>query len=460
MTDLDNARDREKLDWRVPKPVWERFRDFAYDKYTPDMCECGDCEDGDECPAWSPLDGFVGRAVEDALKEYTDRDGGQRVESLIDRLVQAAGRNPEREQGMSWDGETERVTVHVDPILKEEIRKETDGNRYGKTVARAMDVYMNGGRYGRCEEKLERVVEDAEELLAAGNNDTDDGMSAVERRTVKIAQNLNQQFTEDRLVEEIKNVAGDSTPTINKYRERVTEYLDVVPHPTNQEIWMPEENAMEIAGEETPRVCRIPVERLNRTERAERIRYEAGLKAAQPGGRNGRVELTVEDVRSEALQDVSSKNTTRKLMSDAADIDGYTYCTGETATLRVNLHTLKKARPALVDEIGAYRDGGEDDKLDGQTPPDGWFSDAVEHLSDIDDSALERTGEAIAETTLAMKKYPDEVDEERNCVSEAAREDITDERIQEALEEAMDDDTGSEDADDAWESLARAEPAD
>lgn len=67
---------RSKVDWRVPAREWRRFLSYIDD------------EDRN-------LQGYKGREVESAMEEWIGKDGGDELEELVDRLVQAAGRRPE-----------------------------------------------------------------------------------------------------------------------------------------------------------------------------------------------------------------------------------------------------------------------------------------------------------------------------------------------------------------------------
>ncbi|ESP87623.1 hypothetical protein K933_13137, partial [Candidatus Halobonum tyrrellensis G22] len=162
--------DAVKVQWKVPAETWDRFREFVQDEY-------------------GRIDRCLGREVEFAMREYADADGGQRVEDLVDRLVQAAGRTPGEayeEVTGSDSEETVRPNVRVNEGVVEQFRitadKRDQERYYGGALTRALRVRMEGGRYGRLERKLDRVVDDAESILSqiGDSGSEDDGLSDEE----------------------------------------------------------------------------------------------------------------------------------------------------------------------------------------------------------------------------------------------------------------------------------------
>ena len=339
-------RDTVKIDWRVPTAAWEAFREHVRE-------ECGS------------LDGYLGYEAERAMREYADKDGGSRVEELVDQLVRAAGRTPEvvyKQKTQSFSGEeTTRVTARVDRSVKEAFKAEVDKSdttdTYGTALARALSVYRDGGRFGRLTRRLERVVDDAKSILAElADADAEDSTNTVRRRTSVIAARLGDQFTDDELRDEIADVAGESDPTIRRYRARVVEHKNVEPHPGNPDLWVPESVAANFADDGTPRECRQPVELLDRDDRAQRIKYEVGRQAATRD--SGCVRVTVADIQEDALNDEVSKSSVRDLLNTVETTDGYTFDTsGTSAKLNVNLSVVSESDPELLARIVAYRDG-------------------------------------------------------------------------------------------------------
>jgi hypothetical protein len=346
--------DRIRLDWRVPAEEWKRFRRHVEDEY-------------------GSLGGYLGREAEAAMQEYADADGYARIEERIDRLVEAAGRRPgaaskEKKSDLA-NAETTRVTVKVESEVKDEFRAVADQseNTFGVEFARAIRAYRDGGRAARLERKLDRVLDDAAGLLAeTTDSDTDESLSLVERKTIAIANELGEEFTDDELVNAIVDVAEvDSDPSIEKYRTRVTEKKDVEPHPNASHLWIPAEKAARLSPGE-PEECRQPVDQLDRQDRVRRIQLAVGRRAACRS--NGRVRVETRDIREHVLDSEVSKSNTLDLMRSAAravgiDVDDST----RPAALKVNLNTLGETEPDLTRDVLEYRDETEDGLLSAPT---------------------------------------------------------------------------------------------
>lgn len=346
--------DRIRLDWRVPAEEWERFRRHVEDEY-------------------GSLGGYLGREAEAAMQEYADADGYAGIEERIDRLVEAAGRRPgaaskEKKSDLA-NADTTRVTVKVESEVKDEFRAVADQseNTFGVEFARAIRAYRDGGRAARLERKLDRVLDDAAGLLAeTTDSDSDESLSLVERKTIAIANELGEEFTDDELVDAIVDVAEvDSDPSIEKYRSRVTEKKDVEPHPNASHLWIPAEKASRLSPGQ-PKECRQPVDQLDRQGRVRRIQMAIGRRAASRN--NGRVRVETPDIRDHVLDGEVTKSTTLDLMRSAArpvgiDVDDST----RPAALKVNLDILQETEPELVVDMVEYRDETEEGLLSEPT---------------------------------------------------------------------------------------------
>jgi len=263
-------RDTSKLQWNVPSDEWEQFRQHVNDKF-------------------GCIDGYLGREAELAMREYIDADGYARTESLVDRLVSAAGRSPDdHSKKIKSDLDSQdstRIGIRVGADLKEDFCAFIKGKdmNCGHALARALNVYRDGGRARRLEDKLTRVVDDAESILAELNDDSDEKLSLGERKTIAICNELPEQFLDTELNEQIHEIAADgpkaSDPTLEKYRELVIDRLNVEPHPNNPDLWIPESTADELTPGGVPDVCRKPVEILDENERAKRVTLIAGRRA-------------------------------------------------------------------------------------------------------------------------------------------------------------------------------------
>lgn len=346
--------DRVRLDWRVPDQEWQHFRRHVEDEF-------------------ESVGGYLGREAEAAMQEYADADGYAAIEERIDRLVEAAGRRPgaaskEKKSDLA-NADTTRVTVKVESEVKDEFRAVADqsDNTFGVEFARAIRAYRDGGRAARLERKLDRVLDDAAGLLAeATDSESDESLSLVERKTIAIANELGDEFTDDELVNAIVDVAEvDSDPSIEKYRTRVTAQKDVEPHPKASHLWIPAEKASRLSPGQ-PQECRQPVDQLDRGDRVRRIQLAVGRRAASRS--NGRVRVETPDIRDHILDGKVSKANTLDLMRSAArlvgiDVDDST----RPAALKLNLKTLGETEPDLVREVLEYRNETEEGLLSAPT---------------------------------------------------------------------------------------------
>lgn len=207
--------DRVMVDWKVPESEWNRFKQFVDSEH-------------------SGVKGSLGRAVEEAMREYALTDGYEQVEQLVDRLVQAAGRTLEdsrEEKTNQFGSETTRATSRVDPLVKDSFKDQADDDTgsYGRVLAKALRAYREGGRAARLKDKLERVVDDAESMLeTVRGDDGGSSMGKKERQTVAICSDLPTPFSRDTLEQKIREHAGGSDYYINEYTESVLDRLGTV----------------------------------------------------------------------------------------------------------------------------------------------------------------------------------------------------------------------------------------
>lgn len=363
-------RDSVKVDWQVPADEWERFREYVEEKN-------------------GSLDGYLGREAEAAMREYADVDGYDDIEDYVDRLIRAAGRTSsdpfKKNSSRLHQQSTTRVTVRVDEWVKDEFRSaaEQSEDTYGLAFARAIQVRRDGGRAGRLERKLGRVVDDAESMLTKIDGDSEqDELGKVDRTTISICHGLvtdeGDQFTDDELNEEIHAVAGRgsraSDPTLERYRELVLDRLGyesdpgVESNPTvDQTVWVPEHVAEDIAPEGVPAEARRPVEQLDRDDRVRRIRLAVGRRAANRS--SGEVSVRTTEIREDILKDAVSRSTTLSLMKDAElSIPGIKlHRNRQNASLQFDLQKLGEAEAELLEEIIAYRDAETSNLLDETT---------------------------------------------------------------------------------------------
>lgn len=309
-------RDLVMLDWMVPKRPWRVF------------CHTIEAEN-------NTLEGYLGREATVAMDEFAEEDGYERVEDLVDQLVQAAGRTPaarSKEKNSLSDLsqlDTTRVTVRVDRDVKERFKAAADQSAYdsyGIAFGRALQLYCEGGRAARLEDKLDRVVDDAEALLSElDESETDTSLGKVDRNVIQICNRLTDEFTDQELNSEIHDIAGTgpkvTDPTLEKYRDLVSERLDVERHPNADTVWIPSERVDDYVPEDLPEECYRSVSNLSRSQRVRRIHLTLGRRAARQG--SGYARATSTEIRSDVFNDELTKSTVLELMNAAALEDGY-----------------------------------------------------------------------------------------------------------------------------------------
>lgn len=361
--------ERVCLDWHVPTAEWESFRTFVEAEF-------------------GSIEGYLGREAENAMKEYAGTDDYETVESQIDRLIEAAGRrtagDAAKRKFTHSDAGTTRVQVRIDEDVKNNFKQVAaqGDNTLGVEFAKAIATYQAGGREKRLERKLERILDDAESLLAELTDEqSTDTLGAVDRKVITICSELPTEFVDDELNAVIHRVAGQgrrvSDPTLEKYRHLVLDRLDVEPHPevdqnpnipSGKRLWIPKQKALELAANDTPRECRLPVDLLDHEERVRRIQYELGLQAATTS--SGTATVTATDVQTEILTDSISQSTVHTLMKDTGQTDGYQYTSTESPKLKVNLITLGKEEHDLFETIIQYREGVKSHEQDADPDPE------------------------------------------------------------------------------------------
>lgn len=225
-----------KIDWRVLADEWEQFIGYVDEEYVAN-------------------DRYIRQEVESAMEEFIDRDDFAELEERIDRLVRAAGRRPRdvsENKMVSTDtiaeGEKTRVTIHIFTDIRKQFtiqaKKQSDYS-LGVVFSLALREYRQGGRAARLEDKLDRVIDDAEGLLS----ELSDGstLSTVEKRTIEFCHLLRRRgFTSGITREELWEIIGEqftSESTIDQYEELVTDRMGFSEHPKNPSLYVRTEDA-------------------------------------------------------------------------------------------------------------------------------------------------------------------------------------------------------------------------
>jgi len=338
---------RSQLGWHVSSDEWSRFTDYVTEKH-------------------GQTKGYVGREVERAMREWVDADAYAPVEDYVDRLVQAAGRTPanlsQKKSATTTPptgDDTHKVQCRVDPELKDDFAahaKRDADERPGLVLSRALRERRHGGRQRRIQDKLERVIDDAESLLAevAGEGD----LSLLEQRTIAICEQLGNQFTRDDLEDAIEDVVGGSDPTIRQYTDRVFDRLDYVEHPNARDkvdLFIPESEARELGADpDAPAIDRfhngsVGYEDMSRDDRIQGVRIAAARRATS---NSGQAAVDAKTVEKDVFEGRPSPSHASKLVELAADADGF-----DVDTRRGTKRLLVDLRDVTDDTVLSAVDG-------------------------------------------------------------------------------------------------------
>lgn len=332
----------EKVNWRIPSGEWQKFLDYVHDK-------CGDTS------------GYTTREVASAMEEWIDQDDYAGVEEKIDRLVRAAGRTPDglskiksSRDSLSGDGDTTKVQTRVHPDLKAEFRavaKESD-DRVGIQLAKALRAHREGGRARRLEEKVDRIVDDAEELLSdfAG----EESMTLSEKRKIKICQRFTDrnEVLRSEIEEAISEISGPSV--IDRYMQPVLDNLGLVPHPYKpEELFIPKEERAEMQMADKPAVERKDYDDLTRDEKVRGIQIELARDASSR--RTGKAEMIAQTIKDDVFNSRSSEGHTYDIMREAAHEDGF-YTREKRGVERI-CADISKVDSDLLEEAGVNEPG-------------------------------------------------------------------------------------------------------
>lgn len=334
--------DRVKVDWTVPSEEWDRFVNYVEHRY-------------------GEIEGNMGREVERAMREFCDEDEYATAEEMVDRLVKAAGgigggtkKKKNRTLDVGQDGDTTKVRCRVRPGVKDSFRayaKQTE-HRLGVALAHALQVRREGGRSKRLEDKLSRIVDDAEQLLATVNDDTDDGVSPQEKRTVAICRELHDdvgfegklpdEFPKSALRDAIKTVVGDTEYLLETYTDKVLDRLDYVPHPDIEHLYAHEDTV-----DPLPAIDREGYDDLSREERIEGLKIKLGRESYENGGQ---LQYGVREIRDSIFEGVPTDDTVKRYMNQAAEEDGYEVV-NQNGKVMLRAETKQMSNTGLVEKI-------------------------------------------------------------------------------------------------------------
>lgn len=321
---MSRYRDTERLVWEVPPGPQKRLEDYCRERY-------------------GRVEGYQSKVTERAMEEYVDRDGSHpgdlaeaeaAIEAVLSELGAAGDESSDEKKlsesaGFSNQG-TDTFTAYVEEDTLAAFREVADdaAGSLGRVLGRAIWEYTGGGRGERLLEKA-REARDAAESV-----DLDDNRTRTERicdRVTPEDADPGDEFTlkDEDLLDAIHDVAGQddeaTPPTVRKYRRTVTDRLDLIRHPYNDEVWCTPGVAQNAVPDGTPEVCWKSVEDLDTDERRDRIALELGREVAT-GERGARVpapSADLETVWKDYFDHEVSKNDAEELMHEVGELTGF-----------------------------------------------------------------------------------------------------------------------------------------
>lgn len=146
------------------------------------------------------------------------------------------------------------IGVQVDGQLWNQFRQDVKGRKgrirghLSAELERAIREYINASQGGDTHDRLTRIESTLEDIRAtlsdAGQEKEDSDVgSTVEKRTDKIDAELDELTGEDvKVADEIVELAiekhaGDSDPTLRKYKQRLQERDKLLEHPSKDDHW-------------------------------------------------------------------------------------------------------------------------------------------------------------------------------------------------------------------------------
>jgi hypothetical protein len=306
--------DRPQLQWKRP-PEWDRFLEAVEAEYG----------------ATEPYAGF---ALEQAWREYRE---DHPAEQYVDRLMGSVGRRGRdtREKTLSTRPATGDPAGRVWVRLSAEVKADmaayaAETGSANHDVLRAVVCwYLDGGILGLLTDKLEVAVPDAEKLADELDGSDDRGLTAEEKKRRWLADELTPRaFPREVFGEKLEAMpwrGGDTEHMRETHLQPVLNRIGYTEHPSNPELFVPEEQAREYAEEQdidpdAPAFERKPYDDLTDDERIQKLRAELAGRAAGYGGKRA---LRADTACCEVFNGTPGTRKVKDLMDRAARAEGF-----------------------------------------------------------------------------------------------------------------------------------------
>lgn len=308
--------DKEQIQWNVSVEVVDQFAEAVTNR-------------------WGEFSGVMGREMETAMLEYMDRDPYSEAEWKLDQLLEIIGVDRE---GLNKDvktrsgprGETTPVNKRVQKKVADRFRRysdeSTDDHVVGLTLEKAMVAYCSGGRSARLEEKVDRAIDAAEP-----NADRSSTIGRQERNAMKIleAMDLDTENGASFLLDDFKDAVLNSDASVSQTTYAATNHLPIVlekigyeEHPSNPELYIPEETAREYeSAQDTVAIDKKKWDHLTAEEKVEGVRIELAREAK--GRSSWMAKYDAEDVTSLFRDHEPTKQWAYNVMDKVATEQGF-----------------------------------------------------------------------------------------------------------------------------------------
>lgn len=383
--DADDPIPRVRLNVYVDEDVKERYEREVFEKHRFKSPYCG-------------------TELERELRFRTDDCRLGELWDNVAGLADEFGKRPRKKNFSEPErGDTSLVQYNVSERIRAKASEYVEESQYG-SLGEFIEHVMHEYTLGRSVE--ERLTEQTERILDAAKTELDDDLSAVERRTKKVAGALeatgDDAFSLDEFEDALREAKGiDATAyTRKEYLPRVLDELGYT--------WTPEQSDLFVDAETIDTEGRDPREKpytlMSDADKRLAIKYE--LWALAEHGRGDQELIEIPDGR-QLLDGRPPKTTVEDLYRDLAETPGFDYVTGASRTspdagdgLRIRQRVVADARGhgELKRLLGIEDDEERTDGGERETPTD----------SHNDEPADEPANEPADEPDETVKDDPTE----------------------------------------------------
>jgi hypothetical protein len=405
--------ERVRLNLRVSKSVKDAYESCITEKH------------GQKHP-------YAGTELERELRLRLDEGTIGELYSSIPRLADAFGKAPREKKNLSTpDDGTTVVGYRVSKSIRNAILSLTSKLNHtnpGAFVETVMNSYAVG------ESADERLINLVDRIKNATEHEFNDELSAKERRTKAIADELGDSFTVDDFGQAIESGTkiSNSNYTRNTYLSRVLDEKDCTWHPRKRGLFVP---ADDVPPEDRRDPRNKPYTLMSDGDKKTAIKYDV---------------YQTEQVYkvSDALSMLNNKpqpNTVKGLMREIGETDAFGYRKGADRKKNDADDVLRlKVPPEDVLSSSDHKDlsqivehQAETTETTEQTETDGtqWVQEAADRLPDV---PIENLPDAVVRNKIAEATNTNIQREDNGGIPDRLLESITEEQVGRVREYAAD----------------------